>query len=171
MTERVIHSKYLFREIKIPLDYSFPIIIGYQIKTPENVGNIIRLADNFGSRKVLFVTNNENPRDSKIKKTASSSYNSIQWGFCKESDLESEIPIDYNWVAVETTSDSENVYKTQLPKKIALIVGNEITGIGFSILDKCYKIVHIPLLGNNTSMNVSHALAAALSEWQRQVAF
>ncbi|MCK5169872.1 MAG: 23S rRNA (guanosine(2251)-2'-O)-methyltransferase RlmB, partial [Bacteroidales bacterium] len=59
----------------------------------------------------------------------------------------------------------------KLPNKAALIVGNEITGIDSKLLDKCHKIVHIPLLGNNTSMNVSHALAVALFEWQRQVVY
>ncbi len=169
MTERTIHSKYLFKEKEIPSDYFPPIIVGYQIKTPENIGNIIRLADNAGCKEVLFVSDDENIRTTKIKKTASSSYASVNWRFCKESELELEIPSDYQWLAVETSSDSKNIYQTKLPGKVALFVGNEVVGIESKILDKCHQIVHIPLLGNNTSMNVSHALAVALFEWQRQI--
>jgi len=169
MRERTIHSKFLFNQNDLPAEFNSPIIVAYQLKTPENIGNIIRLADNFGSKRVLFVSNDENSRNSKIKKTASSSYNSVDWNFCKESELEVIIPSDYKWIAIETSSDSKNIYKVSLPKKVALIVGNEISGINEGFLAKCSEIVHIPLYGNNTSMNVSHALAAALSEWQRQI--
>lgn len=168
MPERTIHSKHLFGEISVPSNFNAPIIVGYQIKTPENLGNIIRLADNFGTREVFFVTNDEKPRTSRIKKTASSSYNSVNWTFCKEEELESLLPKDYKWIAIETSSDSENIYEVKYSGKVVFIVGNEINGISSTLLDKCYKIVHIPLKGNNTSMNVSHALAAALSEWQRK---
>jgi tRNA G18 (ribose-2'-O)-methylase SpoU len=168
MPERTIHSKQLFGEIDIPPDYIAPIIVGYDIKTPENMGNIIRLADNFGSKLLLFVTNLEHTRNSRIKKTASSSFSSVNWSFCKEEELKSILPQDYRWIAIETSSDSENIYDINFPKKIVLFVGNEINGINSMLLDKCYKIVHIPLHGNNTSMNVSHALAIALSECQKK---
>lgn len=169
MVKRTLHSKYLFKSNKVPSGYFPPIVIGYNIKTPENIGNIIRLADNAGCKEVFFVTNDENVRNSKIKKTAASSYKSVNWSFCNEKDLETKIPSDYKWIAVETSGDSKNIYRENLPEKVALFVGNEITGLDSSLLDKCSQIVHIPLLGNNTSMNVSHALAVALFEWQRRI--
>ena len=171
MTKRTIHSKELFKNTIIPSNYYPPIIIGYKIKTPENIGNIIRLADNAGCKKVIFVSDDENTRTSKIKKTASSSFNSVNWSFCKPSELKYKIPSDYKLIAIETSSDSDNIYQTNLPDKIALIVGNEVTGIGDEILDLCNKIVHIPMFGQNTSLNVSHALAITLFEWQRQMLY
>ena len=83
-------------------------------------------------------------------------------------ELIAEIPPEYSLTAIETASDSVNVYNTTLPKKVAFIVGNEISGIRDEFLDKSDKIVHIPVLGNNTSLNVSHALAVVLFEWQRK---
>lgn len=171
MTKRTIHSKELFKNVVLPTDYFPPIIIGCKIKTPENIGNIIRLADNAGCKKVIFIFDDENIRESKIKKTASSSYNSVDWEFCNVSELKNKVPKDYKWIAIETTSDSTNIYQTELPEKIAFIVGNEVAGIDDEILDLCNKIIHIPILGKNTSLNVSHALAIALFEWQRQICF
>lgn len=168
MTKRTIHSKELFKNVKIPIDYAPPIVVAYNIKTPENIGNIIRLAGNTACKEVLFVTEDDNIRSSKIKKTALSAYNAVKWSFCKEEDLKDKIPSDYKWIAIETSSDSKNIYKVKLPNKVALIVGNEINGIESTVLDKCHEIIHIPLLGSVTSMNVSHALAIALFEWQRQ---
>lgn len=169
MQKRTIHSKYLFAD-NSNLDISnAPIIVGYHLRTPENLGNIIRLADNTGCKKVLFVIDNENLRTSKIKKTAASSFDKVDWSFCTQDELKNQIPKDYSWVAVETTSDSKNIFNTKLPKKAVFVVGNEIHGVHTSMLELCNEIVHIPLAGKNTSMNVSHALAVALFEWQRQI--
>ncbi len=167
--EKTTHSKYLFKNKSLPKDYFPPIIVGYKIKTPENIGNIIRVADNIGCKEVFFIKDKEEIRESKIKKTASSSYHSIKWGFYNFLELEELVPNDYSWIAVETSSDSESIYHLKLPAKCAFFVGNEIHGIDLNILNKCDKTVHIPLNGNNTSMNVSHALVVAVFEWQRQI--
>lgn len=166
---RTLHSKHLFKDNQLPSDYFPPIIIGYDIKTPENIGSIIRLADNVGCEKILFITEDNQIRESKIKKTASSSFNSIDWKFCKLSELESEIPPDYKKIAIETSSDSTSIYQTKLPEKAAFIIGNEISGISDEFLDKCDKIIHIPVFGKNTSLNVSHALAISIFEWQKRM--
>ncbi|MDY6802000.1 MAG: TrmH family RNA methyltransferase [Bacteroidota bacterium] len=171
MGKRTLESSKLFHNTGYPKPIFPPIIVGYQIKTPENMGNIIRLADNTGCQQILFVTSMENIRMSKVKKTASSSYESVNFQFCKPETFETIIPPGYQWVAVETSSDSKNIFQTRLPKKIVLFVGNEVSGISHSVLDKCSKIVHIPMLGNNSSLNVSHALAVALFEWQRQLIY
>ena len=54
MGERTIHSKYLFKDLQVPDDYFPPIIIADSIKTPENLGNILRLADNTRCKKVFL---------------------------------------------------------------------------------------------------------------------
>ncbi|MBI9055594.1 MAG: TrmH family RNA methyltransferase [Bacteroidales bacterium] len=169
MKKRTTHSKYLFENSQLPKEYCPPIIIAYDIRTPENIGSIIRLADNIACKKVLFITEERQLRESKIKKTAASSYNSVNWSFCSHKVLENEIPEDYQLVAIETASDSSNIYKTDLPQKIAFVVGNEINGIDSEFLTKCHKIVHIPVYGKNTSLNVSHALAISLFEWQKRI--
>lgn len=169
MQKRTIHSKHLFANNSNLEMSNAPIIVGYHLRTPENLGNIIRLADNTGCKKVLFVTDDENLRTSKIKKTAASSFDKVDWSFCTEDELKKNIPKDYSWVAVETASDSKNIFETKLPQKAVLIVGNEIHGVHINMLELCNEIVHIPLVGNNTSMNVSHALAVALFEWHRQI--
>jgi len=167
MKSRTIHSQKLF-ERKSGLAENEPIVIAYQIKTPENIGNIIRLADNAGCQKVIIAAEDENIRTSKIRKTAGLSYDSMSWEICSISDLFTKIPTDFKVVSLETSSDSKNIFTSNLPDKIALIVGNEIVGIDNEVLNKSDFIVHIPLFGHNTSMNVSHALAVALFEWQRQ---
>jgi tRNA G18 (ribose-2'-O)-methylase SpoU len=167
MKDRIIQSQKLFTK-NSELSENAPIVVAYQIKTPENIGSILRLADNAGCKKVIITTDDENIRMSKVRKTAGLSYDSMSWELCPISELFQRIPSDYTTIALETSSDSENIFKTGLPEKMAIIVGNEIVGIDSQILDKSDKIIHIPLFGHNTSLNVSHALAVALFEWRRE---
>ncbi|MEA3317020.1 MAG: TrmH family RNA methyltransferase [Bacteroidota bacterium] len=167
-----MENKYLkSRDLFETKDYSLkekPIIIAYKIKTPQNIGNIIRLADNIGCEKLFFLDEEPYPKISKIKKTASSSLNSVNWEFCSPKEFKNIIPSDYNIYAIETANNSENIYNTLLSAKAAFVVGNEIHGIANDILRLCDKYVHIPMSGNNKSLNVSHALSVALFEWLRQ---
>lgn len=167
MQKRTTHSKILFKDNSFPENVFPPIVVAYNIKTPENIGNIIRLADNFGCSEVIIVSNDGNIRKSKIKKTAVSSIESVKWSICDPSELASKIPDGYKMVSIETSSDSKNIYNTVLPDKAVFIVGNEIEGLANDILNISDCIIHIPLYGKNSSMNVSHALAVVLFEWQR----
>ncbi|HEY4715136.1 MAG TPA: TrmH family RNA methyltransferase, partial [Candidatus Paceibacterota bacterium] len=47
-------------------------------------------------------------------------------------------------------------------KKLAFIVGNEVTGLPSSILKKCDVIAEIPMQGRKESLNVSVALGVAI---------
>ena len=169
MQKRTTKSKLLFNKKHLPKRFSPPIIIADQIKTPENIGNIIRLADNIGCMKVIIVSDEDDIRLSKIRKTAGLSFDSMPWEICRSLEVFNKIPEGYILVSLETTSDSTSIYKTELPLKIAFVVGNEIVGVNSKILDSSDLIVNIPIYGNNSSLNVSHALAVALFEWQRQI--
>lgn len=148
-----------------------PIIVAWQLSNPENIGNIMRLADNAGAEEVYVLGENFQLRNSSIKKTAGLSYNNIKLKFLKPEEFFKQISPTYNFVAIETCEDSTNIYTETLPQSIVLFLGNERNGLPDFILEKCKQKVHIPMLGKCKSMNVSHALAVALFEWQRQKFF
>ncbi|MCF8362716.1 MAG: TrmH family RNA methyltransferase [Prolixibacteraceae bacterium] len=152
----------------LPGNIQKPILIGWKIQNPENCGNLIRLADTIGFSKVIFVKGDNNISIRKLKKTAGHSYEVIPSVFIPEEELASVLPDSYSLIAVETAPLSSNIFTTQLPANIALMVGNEKKGIDIDILEECDKVVHIPLTGNCTSLNVSHAAAVAAFEWLRQ---
>ncbi|TKG92464.1 TrmH family RNA methyltransferase [Puteibacter caeruleilacunae] len=155
------------QEYQLPNHIEGPIVIGWRINTPNNIGSIIRLADNVGASRVIIV-NNDPKRASSIKKTAGNSYDKMPWEFCTEEEFFALIPPQYQLVAIETADRSTNIFTTSLPINIGIMVGAEKHGIPESVLEKCHQVVHIPMTGNCKSMNVSHALAVALFEWQRQ---
>jgi len=146
---------------------SAPILVGIGIKTPENIGALIRLAGNVGCKKVIFVDNAGTHNLQKIKKVSTTAYNKVNWEFSNFDNWKTLLPEDYILIALETTRDSESIYKFNWPDKTALIVGSESYGIDAETLNFCYNNVYIPMIGNVKSLNVVQAAAVGLFELVR----
>ena len=66
-------------------------------------------------------------------------------------------------LALELTDSSQSIFTYTPPGgEIIVIAGNESAGIPAYLLDLCDQAVHLPMHGQNTSMNVSVALGAAV---------
>ena len=148
-----------------------PLVAAWKIKTPGNVGSLMRLVDNVGG-DTLFLLDDENPkREASIKKTAGLSYKNVKLVYLGSDEFFSSIPEDYQPVAVETNDESTNIFTTRLPGKVLFLLGSEIHGLREGLIARCDQSVHIPMTGKCKSMNISHALSVALFEWQRQQLF
>lgn len=146
-----------------------PILIADHLMTPDNLGAMIRLADNIGASEVCFLGNEEEHRLGKVRRAAASSRDNIRWYFSEETDLHQIVPKGKKIVAIETANNATCIYDTSLPEDIAFIVGNERNGLSDGLLEQCDMVVYIPVPGPTRSLNVSHAAAVALFEWQRQM--
>lgn len=165
------NSVAFFNDQKYPELPAKPIIAAWQIINPENIGNLIRLADNVGAEDVFILGENFQLRMSSIKKTAGLSFDRIKLSFISPDAFFDQFIADYQLVAIETSEESTNIFTEKLSEKIVFLLGNERNGLPDEILRKCNAQVHIPMTGSCKSMNVSHALAVALFEWQRQMLF
>lgn len=146
-----------------------PIVIADHLLTPDNIGAMIRLADNIGASEVCFLGNESEHRMGKVRRAAASSRDNIRWYFTEETDLRKIVPKEQTIVAIETSDDATCIYDTQLPENVAFIVGNESQGLSEDLLAQCDMVVYIPVPGPTRSLNVSHAATVALFEWQRQM--
>ncbi len=146
-----------------------PMLIADHLLTPDNLGAMIRLADNIGATEMCFLGREEEHRLGKVRRAAASSRDNIRWYFSDEADLRKIVPEGKTIVAIETADNATCIYDTQLPENVAFIVGNESFGIREEVLALCDKVVYIPVPGPTRSLNVSHAAAVALFEWQRQM--
>jgi tRNA G18 (ribose-2'-O)-methylase SpoU len=145
------------------------IIIADNLRNADNMGALIRLADNMGAQKVWFLGDEKGVNAAKLRRAAASSYKNISWEFTSENELSSIVPADYSCVALETSESATNIFKSELPVKCALVVGNEVHGIRPEILEQAHLQVYIPIPGPTKSMNVSHAAAVFLFEWLRRL--
>ena len=146
-----------------------PIIIADHLMTPDNIGAMIRLADNIGASEICFLGKEDEHRLGKVRRAAASSRDNIRWYFSEETDLHKIVPQDKTIVAIETADNATCIYDTQLPENVAFIVGSESHGLSDELLSQCDMVVYIPVPGPTRSLNVSHAAAVALFEWQRQM--
>jgi len=137
--------------------------------TPDNIGAMIRLADNIGASEICFLGNEDEHRLGKVRRAAASSRDNIRWYFSEETDLHKIVPPGKTIVAIETADNATCLYDTPLPQDVAFIVGSERHGLSDALLAQCDQVVFIPVPGPTRSLNVSHAAAVALFEWQRQM--
>ncbi|MBR4469531.1 MAG: TrmH family RNA methyltransferase [Bacteroidales bacterium] len=146
-----------------------PIVIADHLMTPDNIGAMIRLADNIGATEVCFLGKEEEHKMGKIRRSAASSRDNIRWYFTEENDLRKIVPEHKKIVAIETADNATCIYETPLPEDVAFVVGSERHGLSEELLLQCDMVVFIPVPGPTRSLNVSHAASVALFEWQRQM--
>lgn len=146
------------------------VLILYHVRSALNVGSIFRTADAVGVSKIYLVGYTPTPVDrfgrlrKDITKTALGAEQSIPWKSVKTitpllKNLHKE---GYNLVALEQSPKSIDYKKYRSQKKVALIVGNEVSGIPKRILDLCNKVIEIPMRGKKESLNVAVATGVVL---------
>ncbi len=142
-----------------------PMVVAVGIQNHRNQGMIFRLCDAIQCSEILFV--DTPPRNNRrVRHIARHSQRHVNNRFLTLNKfLELALP---PLVALEITAHSSDLYATELPQKMALVVGGEQDGIPASVLERCQYAVHIPMFGVNSSMNVATALAIALYEWHRR---
>ena len=74
----------------------------------------------------------------------------------------------YRLIGLEQTTDSHDLHQYQFPRKSALVIGNERTGLTEEELALLDEVVEIPVWGLPYSYNVATATAMALYEYCRQ---
>jgi len=150
------------------------VILCDSVELPANAGAILRLADAFAIKEVVFCGNAPSFKGRKLKKVSRDVLSAVQFRHCPDIceaiiDLKKN---NYSLIALEITNLSKDISFTDFSqyKRLALIVGGEAKGISRDALEKSELSVHIPMKGQNLSMNLSNALAIALYEISKQIA-
>ena len=66
---------------------------------------------------------------------------------------------------METTSRSECYTQVEFPRKVCLILGNEVIGVDTAVMELCDRIVEIPTFGQKNSLNVARYVGWVLLGW------
>ncbi|WP_396218301.1 TrmH family RNA methyltransferase [Flavobacterium sp.] len=136
------------------------------IKDPGNMGTIIRLCDWFGISKIVCSEETVDIYNPKVVQATMGSLARVQVeytnlvDYLKATDLE----------IFGTFMDGKNIYKSNLPSKGIIVMGNEANGISSEIEQLVTQKIAIPRFGNlqqTESLNVATATAIFLSEFKR----
>jgi len=120
-----------------------------------NVGGLFRLADALCAQKLYLCGQTEIPPNHKIKKASIGTYKVVSWEYREHvRDAVKELPAGTQIVAIEQDPASIPYAEIQYQAPVALIVGNETTGVTFETLGLATHIAEIPMWGINKSLNV-----------------
>lgn len=148
-----------------------PIVVAWNFMSAENLGALLRVCDNFGVKQVFFVGDEQNYKESKIKRNATTSINKIEWKFVSKEELCGLLPKEIVKIAVDTTSESVTLNEfdfKSLSNSYCLFFGNESIGLDNDVVKNCDASIHIPMIGESYSMNVVQSAAVVLFEAARQ---
>jgi len=137
---------------------------------PLNVGMLFRLAEAYGVEALWLGGNTPAPPHRKINKTARSTVRNVT----HESITDLAVALrdarekGYLLIGVEITDQSIPIrtYLNQLESQpTVLVLGSENVGISPPILRMLDACVHLPMYGQNTSINVMMATSIAVENW------
>lgn len=140
------------------------ILILPDIRSAHNVGAMFRIADGAGVDKVYLCGYTARPPHPQLDKVSLGAEKSVPWEYQRQAwRLLTELKEKgYNIVALEKTNTSLDLFKWKSKFPLALVVGNEKSGVTKSLLKYCRLAVHIPMAGKKTSLNVSVAAGVAI---------
>lgn len=157
------------------------IVIAHNIRSTHNVGAIFRTAEGFGIKKIILSGYTPYPAidhdtrlphialklTSQIHKTALGAETLVPFEYQEFPDLTALKNKGYRIVALEQAPTSITLQNYETPEKIALVLGEEVHGIPYEVLDQCEDILEIPMVGQKESFNVS--VAAGIAMYQLSV--
>jgi len=144
------------------------------VRSAMNVGTIIRTADGTGADTVLMGGISPAASNPKVMKTALGAEETVQ-----TAHHPNLIPVVDDLIAsgvrvwaLESTPTSVALDELDVPPMehaIAVIVGNEISGVDPDLLARCERHVHLPMRGVKNSLNVAVAFGT-IAWWLQQEA-
>ena len=138
------------------------------VRSAYNVGSLFRTADAFLLEAIYITGYTAKPPHKEIKKTALGAEDSVDWQYFPTA-AEAIIQLKkngYKVYAVEQVVNSHALQRMEFKKddKIAVIFGNEVTGVEEETILQCDACIEIPQLGMKHSLNIATAAGVVLWE-------
>ena len=148
---------------KIPV-----IAVLENVRSAYNVGSVLRTADAFLLEAVYTTGYTAHPPHKEISKTALGADESVNSRHFKEAaEAIAELREQgYKVLAIEQTENSHQLHQFTLAEgeKLAVVFGNEVTGVDQATILLCDGCIEIPQLGMKHSLNIS--VAAGIVLWE-----
>lgn len=146
-----------------------------------NIGAIFRLADAVAVTRVYLCGMTETPPNSRIKKASINTTEWVTWIYASTAvEAIQELKTSHSAkasrdkqisnihiVAIEQNPASVPYDKADYKFPLALVVGNETTGVSKEVLELADQVVELPMWGVNKSLNVMVSLGIILYEVTR----
>lgn len=147
------------------------LVILDDVRSMHNVGAAFRTADAFGLAGIYLCGYTPAPPHRDIRKTALGAEDSVAWKHFKAvtDALEAAKEAGYKLVAVEQAAGSAMLqdFRWNKEEKLALVFGNEVSGVSDDALSRVSACIEIPQWGAKHSLNISVSVGVVLWELVR----
>jgi tRNA G18 (ribose-2'-O)-methylase SpoU len=135
------------------------VVVLDNVRSANNIGSVFRTSDAFLIEKVFLCGITATPPNAEIHKTALDAEKTVAWEYFEKPEdavmlLTAEGFIVY---AIEQVEKSILLpdFKPGKGEKIAVVFGNEVSGVKQSVVNLCHGSIEIPQFGIKHSLNVS----------------
>ena len=146
------------------------IVILDDVRSMHNVGSVFRTCDAFAVQALYLCGYTPAPPHRDIHKTALGATETVSWkNFTSTIDAVLEARAEgYKILAVEQAHNSSMLHQLQWKnEKVALVFGNEVTGVNDEVLKAADDCIEIPQWGAKHSLNISVSVGVVLWEMVR----
>lgn len=148
---------------KIPI-----VVVLDNIRSMHNVGSVFRTADAFLLQGIYLCGYTPQPPHRDIHKTALGATETVHWKYFN-STMEAVQELraaGYQLWAIEQVENSVplNSFDANQPAPLAVVFGNEVSGVEAEVIKACDGCIEIPQLGMKHSLNIS--VAAGIVLWE-----
>lgn len=149
--------------VKLPI-----VVVLDNVRSQHNIGSVFRTSDAFMIESIHLCGITATPPNREIHKTALGATESVDWKYFP-STLDSIVYLKssgYKIIAIEQAEESINIqdYQPVNSEKIAVIFGNEVSGISDEVMEIAEACLEIPQYGTKHSLNVS--VSAGIVLWE-----
>lgn len=138
------------------------------IRSLANIGSIFRTADAFAVEKIWLCGISGTPPHRELSRTALGSEMAVAWEYAPDTDTLLDLLHAQGYIIASleqaTPSISLEGFYALPNQKYAIVLGNEVEGVGENAILKSDFCLEIPQFGTKHSLNV--AVAAGIAAWQ-----
>jgi tRNA G18 (ribose-2'-O)-methylase SpoU len=144
------------------------VVLLDNIRSMHNVGSVFRTADAFLLRGIYLCGYTPQPPHRDIHKTALGATDTVEWKYAETTvEAVQRLKDDgYRVFAVEQVQNSIPLNQFDMNKNepVAVVFGNEVSGVAQEVIKLCDGCIEIPQLGMKHSLNIS--VAAGIVLWE-----
>jgi TrmH family RNA methyltransferase len=144
------------------------IVVAAGLQDPGNLGTVIRSAEAFGATGLIAAGGTVNPHNPKVVRGSAGSL--FRLPVLKTSDAEAISAFRERGIRILATSSHKSIplQEADLTGPLAIIVGNEGTGVPRDLLKEAEQVIRIPHSLKVESLNAGIAASVVLYECARQ---
>ena len=139
------------------------------LQDPHNLGACLRTADAAGVDAVIATKHGAAGLGPTVSKVAAGAAESLPFAAVTNIARTLGWLVEYGVSVIGTSDTAEtSLYDTDFAGPVAIVMGREHEGLKQNVMERCSRLVHLPMRGSVSSLNVSVATGICLYEALRQ---